>query len=77
MPDEHHQAFPVIRQIAFPNGHRIDVHMVESGYVCYQVWPAGVQSQSALDRLYRKPQADFDRAIAEHGGVDLMQEEAG
>lgn len=71
MPDEHQQIFPVIRQIAFPNGGQIDVHKVEDGKVCYQVWPAGVQSQSALDRLYRMPQAKFDRAISEHGGEDV------
>lgn len=65
------QPFPVIRQIDFPNGHRIDVHKVDDGKVCYQVWPAGVERQSALTRLYRKPQAEFDRAIAEHGGVDV------
>ena len=71
MPDTYQPPFPVIRQIAFPNGGQIDVHKVEDGKVCYQVWPAGVMSQSALDRLYRKPQAEFDRAIAEHGGVDV------
>lgn len=63
--------FPVIRQIQFPNGCQIDVHMIENGMVCYQSWPAGVMSQSALANLRRKPQADFDRAIAEHGGVDV------
>lgn len=71
MHTEHQQPIPVIRQIAFPNGSQIDVHKVESGYVCYQVWPARVDSQSALNRLYRKPQAEFDRAVTEHGGVDV------
>lgn len=65
------QVFPVIRQIQFPNGCQIDVHKVDAGKVCYQAWPAGVMSQSALANLRRKPQADFDRAIAEHGGVDV------
>lgn len=70
MPDTHQQPFPVIRQIDFPNGHRIDVHKVEDGKVCYQVWPAGVERQSAFANLRRKPQAEFDRAVAEHGGED-------
>ena len=70
MHHERQRPFPVIRRITFPNGGQIDVHKVEAGKVCYQVWPAGVERQSALARLYRKPQAEFDRAIAEHGGVD-------
>lgn len=74
MPNEHQQAIPVIRQITFPNGGQIDVHKVESGKVCYQVWPAGVERQSAFANLRRKPKAEFDRAIAEHGGVDATAE---
>lgn len=75
MPDDHQQIFPVIRQITFPNGGQIDVHKVEDGKVFYQVWPAGVMSQSALANLRRKPQADFDRAISEHGGVDVAADQ--
>lgn len=71
MHNEHQPPIPVIRQIAFPNGSQIDVHKVDAGKVCYQAWPAGVERQSAFANLRRKPQAEFDRAVTEHGGVDV------
>jgi hypothetical protein len=72
---EHCQIFPVIRQITFQTGHLIDVHKIEDGTVWYQVWPPGVQNQSVFANLTRMPLADFDRQVAERGGVDVPRPE--
>lgn len=48
-------------RIAFANGVRVDIHAIKDGNVYYQRWAPGVESQGALDNLYRLPTAEFIR----------------
>lgn len=50
------------KRLEFPNGWAIDVHEInlQTGEVCYQKWPPGVQSQSMFANLGRMSADEFE-----------------